>query len=208
MAATTEPSAAHRIGQNGSSIGCAAPANAVQPAPTRGVSVATSSANTTGKPLVGILTGSPNDLSVVEKAQDVLQSLGITSELLVLSAHRTPERVTEYVQNAPKRGIELFIACAGMAAHLAGAVAAQTLLPVIGVPLSAGELSGLDALLATVQMPPGIPVATVAVDGARNAGYLAARFLAVTRPEIAAKLEADLNEQRKRYDFPDKPRVR
>ncbi|HEX4353002.1 MAG TPA: AIR carboxylase family protein, partial [Polyangiales bacterium] len=122
--------------------------------------------------------------------------------------HRTPELVTEYVRNAPKRGIEVFIACAGMAAHLAGAVAAQTLLPVIGVPLSAGELSGLDALLATVQMPPGIPVATVAVDGARNAGYLAARFLAVTRPEITAKLQADLDEQRKRYDSPDKPRVR
>jgi 5-(carboxyamino)imidazole ribonucleotide mutase len=162
----------------------------------------------TSKPLVGILTGSPSDLPVVEKAQEVLQALGVVSELLVLSAHRTPERVTEYVSGAPARGIEVLIACAGMAAHLAGAVAAQTLLPVIGVPLASGSLSGLDALLATVQMPPGIPVATVAVDGAKNAAYLAARILAITRPEIRAKLAADLQEQQKRYDQPDKPRVR
>jgi 5-(carboxyamino)imidazole ribonucleotide mutase len=116
--------------------------------------------------------------------------------------------VSQYVQGAPARGIELFIACAGMAAHLAGAVAAQTLLPVIGVPLQSGGMQGLDALLATVQMPPGIPVATVAVDGAKNAGYLAARILASKYPEITAKLQADLAEQRKRYDAPDKPRVR
>jgi 5-(carboxyamino)imidazole ribonucleotide mutase len=160
------------------------------------------------KPLVGILTGSASDLPVVEKAQEVLAGLGIRSELLVLSAHRTPERVTEYVKGAPKRGVEVFIACAGMAAHLAGAVAAQTLLPVIGVPLSNGGLSGLDALLATVQMPPGIPVATVAVDGAKNAAYLAARMLAVRHAGITEKLEADLAEQRKRYDEPSKPRVR
>ncbi len=160
------------------------------------------------KPLVGIITGSPNDLSVVEQAQDVLEALGIVSELVVLSAHRTPERVTEYVQAAPKRGVEVFIACAGMAAHLAGVVAAQTLLPVIGVPLASGGLSGLDALLATVQMPPGIPVATVAVDGAKNAAYLAARILATTRPKLAERLAADLTEQRKRYDQPQKPRIR
>ena len=166
--------------------------------------------NSATKPLVGILTGSPSDLPVVEKAQEVLQALGIVSELLVLSAHRTPERVTEYVQGAPARGIEIFIACAGMAAHLAGVVAAQTLLPVIGVPLASGGLSGLDALLAhRADAPPGIPVATVAVDGAKNAAYLAARILAATRPEIRAKLEADLNEQRKRYDSPSiSPRVR
>lgn len=159
-------------------------------------------------PLVGILTGSPNDLGVVEKAQETLQSLGIASELVVLSAHRTPERVTEYIEQAPKRGVEVFIACAGMAAHLAGAVAAQTLLPVIGVPLASGALSGLDALLSTVQMPPGIPVATVGVDGAKNAAYLAARILAIKHPEISAKLQADLNTQRERYDMPDKPRLR
>jgi 5-(carboxyamino)imidazole ribonucleotide mutase len=160
------------------------------------------------KPLVGILTGSPNDLGVVEKAQETLQALGIKSELVVLSAHRTPERVTEYIKAAPKRGVEVFIACAGMAAHLAGVVAAQTLLPVIGVPLTSGGLGGLDALLSTVQMPPGIPVATVAVDGAKNAAYFAARILAVTRPAIAEKLAADLAKQIERYDTPDKPRVR
>jgi 5-(carboxyamino)imidazole ribonucleotide mutase len=160
------------------------------------------------KPLVGILTGSPSDLPVVEKAQELLHALNITSELVVLSAHRTPERVTEYIANAPGRGVEVFIACAGMAAHLAGAVAAQTLLPVIGVPLSSGNLSGLDALLSTVQMPPGIPVATVGVDGSKNAAYLAARILAIKHPEIKAKLEADLDEQRKRYDMPDSPRVK
>ena len=162
------------------------------------------------KPLVGILTGSPNDLGVVEKAQEQLAALGIKSELLVLSAHRTPERVTEYVKSAPKRGIEVFIACAGMAAHLAGAVAAQTLLPVIGVPLASasGGMGGLDALLATVQMPPGIPVATVAVDGAKNAAYLAARILAAGRPAITERLAADFADQQRKYDSPDKPRVR
>jgi 5-(carboxyamino)imidazole ribonucleotide mutase len=160
------------------------------------------------RPLVGILTGSPNDLGVVEKAQDVLESLGIVSELVVLSAHRTPEPVSEYVRDAPKRGVEVFIACAGMANHLAGTVAAQTLLPVIGVPLSSGGVDGLDALLSTVQMPPGIPVGTVGIDGSKNAAYLAARILAASRPEITAALESDLAEQRKRYDSPKSPRVR
>ena len=165
-------------------------------------------ARSTDKPLVGILTGSPNDLGVVEKAQEVLQSLGVKSELVVLSAHRTPERVSQYVKEAPKRGVEVFIACAGMANHLAGTVAAQTLLPVIGVPLGSGGLDGLDALLSTVQMPPGIPVATVAIDGAKNAAYLAARIVAAGRPAITEKLAADLAEQHKKYDSPDKPRVK
>ena len=165
-------------------------------------------ASVSAKPLVGILTGSPNDLPVVEKAQDVLQALGIVSELVVLSAHRTPERVSEYLQAAPARGVEVFIACAGMANHLAGAVAAQTFLPVIGVPLTSGGMGGLDALLSTVQMPPGIPVATVAVDGTKNAAYLAARILALRYTEIRTKLEADLNKQRTSYDAPDRPRVR
>jgi len=149
---------------------------------------------------VAILTGSPNDVEVVRKAQDVLQRLGVGCELKVLSAHRTPERVQAYVSGAPARGVEVFIACAGMAAHLAGAVAAQTMLPVIGVPLASGALNGLDALLSTVQMPPGIPVATVGVDGAANAAYLAARILALRDPKLRAALEADLNDQRKRYD--------
>ena len=152
-----------------------------------------------GKPVVGILTGSPSDLEVVRKAQETLRSLGIPSELFVLSAHRTPELTARYCREAEARGLELIIACAGMAAHLAGAVAAHTLLPVIGVPLKA-SLDGLDALLATVQMPPGIPVATVGIDGAKNAGYLAARILARKYPEVKARLEADLREQQKRYD--------
>jgi 5-(carboxyamino)imidazole ribonucleotide mutase len=149
---------------------------------------------------VGILTGSPSDLEVVKKAKEVLDQLGIASELKVLSAHRTPERVQRYVEQAPGRGIEVLIACAGMAAHLAGVVAAHSLLPVIGVPLASGALAGIDALLATVQMPPGIPVATVGVDGAKNAGYFAARILALHDPEVRAALAADLEVQRKRYD--------
>ena len=156
------------------------------------------------KPIkVAILTGSPSDLEQVRKAQEVLTQLGIASELKVLSAHRTPERVHSYVTRAPERGVEVIIACAGMAAHLAGAVAAQTLLPVIGVPLASGMLSGFDALLSTVQMPPGIPVATVGVDGAKNAAYLAARILALRDPKVRAALEADLAEQRKKYDAVD-----
>lgn len=163
--------------------------------------MATSKKKTTSnKVLVGILTGSPNDLPVVEKAKEVFDALGIPSEIKVLSAHRTPDRVTKYVSNARANGIEVLIACAGMAAHLAGVVAAQTTLPVIGVPLASGALSGFDALLSTVQMPPGIPVATVAVDGSKNAAYLAARILAATHPEIIKKLEADLASQLKKYD--------
>lgn len=160
-----------------------------------------------GLPAVGvkvaILTGSPNDLEQVRKAQEVLEQLGIPSELKVLSAHRTPERVSAYVERAPARGVQVFIACAGMANHLAGAVAAQTMLPVIGVPLAAGALQGMDALLATVQMPPGVPVATVGVDGAKNAAYLAARILALHDPKVRAALDADMQAQRKRYDAVD-----
>lgn len=157
--------------------------------------------NKNGKPVVGILTGSPSDLDVVKKAQETLHSLGIPCELFVLSAHRTPELTMRYTLEAEKRGIEVMIACAGMAAHLAGVVAAHTLLPVIGVPLKS-SLDGLDALLSTVQMPPGIPVATVGIDGSKNAAYLAARILARKYPEITARLQADLEEQRKRYDNP------
>jgi 5-(carboxyamino)imidazole ribonucleotide mutase len=148
---------------------------------------------------VGIVTGSPSDLDVVRKAQEVLEQLGVGCELTVLSAHHTPDRLQQYVEQAPARGIEVLIACAGMAAHLAGAVAAHTLLPVIGVPLASGALAGVDALLSTVQMPPGIPVATVGIDGARNAAYLAARILALRDPSLHKALQDDLAEQRKRY---------
>ena len=154
----------------------------------------------TAKPLVAIMTGSPNDLDVVTKAKDVLDMLKVPCDLKVLSAHRTPERVQRYIAQSEAAGVEVFIACAGMAAHLAGVVAAHTLKPVIGVPLASGALNGFDALLSTVQMPPGIPVATVGVDGSKNAAYLAARILAATRPELAARIEKDLDKQRTRYD--------
>lgn len=154
-----------------------------------------------GTPVVGILTGSPSDLDVVKKAEETLHALGIPCELFVLSAHRTPDLTARYCKEAETRGLELIIACAGMAAHLAGSVAAHTLLPVIGVPLKS-SLDGLDALLATVQMPPGIPVATVGIDGAKNAAYLAARMLARKYPELKARLETDLAQQRTRYDNP------
>ena len=143
-------------------------------------------------PSVGILIGSESDLPVIEKCRARLSSLGIAFELEVLSAHRNPEGVAEYVASAPGRGIRVFICAAGMAAHLAGAVAARTNLPVIGIPVAAGTLGGFDALLATVQMPSGVPVATVAVNGAANAAVLAAQILALSDPELAERLEGGL----------------
>ena len=140
-------------------------------------------------PSVGILVGSKSDLPVLEKCTARLEALDIDYELEVLSAHRTPDAVAEYVASAPERGIKVFICAAGMAAHLAGAVAARTNLPVIGIPVSAGPLNGLDALLATVQMPSGVPVATVAVNGAANAAVLAAQILALSDPGLTKRLE-------------------
>ena len=140
-------------------------------------------------PSVGILVGSKSDLPVMEKCTARLEDLGIEYEIEVRSAHRSPEAVAEYVTSAPQRGIKVFICAAGMAAHLAGAVAARTNLPVIGIPIAAGTLSGFDALLATVQMPSGVPVATVAVNGAANAAVLAAQILALSDPDLAEKLE-------------------
>jgi 5-(carboxyamino)imidazole ribonucleotide mutase len=140
-------------------------------------------------PSVGILVGSKSDLPVMEKCTKRLEDLGVDHELEVLSAHRNPEGVAGYVASAPERGIKVFICAAGMAAHLAGAVAARTNLPVIGIPIAAGTLGGFDALLATVQMPSGVPVATVAVNGAANAAVLAAQILALSDPELAVRLE-------------------
>jgi 5-(carboxyamino)imidazole ribonucleotide mutase len=140
-------------------------------------------------PNVGILVGSKSDLPVLERCTARLEDLGVEFELEVLSAHRNPEDVAEYVASAPERGIKVFICAAGMAAHLAGAVAARTNLPVIGIPICAGTLGGFDALLATVQMPSGVPVATVAVNGAANAAVLAAQILALSDPELAKRLE-------------------
>ena len=138
---------------------------------------------------IGILVGSKSDLPVMEKCTNRFEDLGIDYELEVRSAHRNPEAVAEYVTSAPDRGIKVFICAAGMAAHLAGAVAARTNLPVIGIPIAAGTLGGFDALLATVQMPSGVPVATVAVNGAANAAVLAAQILALSDSELAQRLE-------------------
>lgn len=139
--------------------------------------------------LVAVLLGSRSDLPVMGKAAAVLGEFGVAHEVRVLSAHRGPAALDAYVREAGAGGVEVFICAAGMAAHLAGAVAARTTLPVIGVPLSA-TLGGLDALLSTVQMPPGIPVATVGVDGARNAAYLAVSILALKHSELAERLRA------------------
>ncbi len=141
---------------------------------------------------VGILMGSDSDLPVMRAAADFLKDMGVESEMTVASAHRTPDRVMEYTQSAKERGVKIIIAGAGMAAHLAGVIASHTDLPVIGVPLDASPLGGLDALLATVQMPPGIPVATMGIGkaGAKNAAVLACRILALENAEIAGKLVA------------------
>lgn len=141
------------------------------------------------RPLVGILMGSESDLPVMEKGAQVLTELGVPWEMDISSAHRLPEKTAEYARTARERGIEVLICGAGMAAHLAGVVASHTTLPVIGVPLKSGALNGVDALYSTVQMPPGIPVATVAVDGGKNAAYLACSILSIKRPELAERLE-------------------
>ena len=139
---------------------------------------------------VGIIMGSDSDLPVVKKAVDMLESFGVPYEVRVLSAHRTPVEAAEFSKNAKANGFGAIIAAAGMAAHLAGAVAANTTLPVIGIPILSGNLGGIDALLSTVQMPTGIPVATVAVNGAGNAALLAVQILAVSDDELAQKLAA------------------
>ena len=140
-----------------------------------------------------ILMGSDSDLPVMKKAADTLTKFGVAYKMTVASAHRTPERVTTLIKEAEAAGVGVFIAAAGMAAHLAGAVAAQTTKPVIGVPLNA-SLDGIDALLATAQMPPGVPVATVAIDGAANAAQLAVQILAVSDKALADKLVAHKRE--------------
>ncbi len=139
---------------------------------------------------VAILMGSISDLELVQPAAKTLAELGIGHEMRVMSAHRTPAKTAEFAASARERGIGVFICAAGGAAHLAGAVAAQTTLPVVGLPLARTPLAGQDALLATVQMPPGMPVATVAVDGAVNAALLAAQILALSNDELQAKLAA------------------
>jgi 5-(carboxyamino)imidazole ribonucleotide mutase len=137
---------------------------------------------------VGILMGSPNDKEKVAPAEEILNRFGVEVEVHVMSAHRTPADVAAFATSAREEGFGVVICAAGLAAHLGGVVAAHTTLPVIGLPLSGGALNGVDALYATVQMPPGVPVATVAIDGAKNAGILAAQILAVTDTDLAAKL--------------------
>jgi phosphoribosylaminoimidazole carboxylase PurE protein len=140
-------------------------------------------------PLVGILVGSKSDMPILEKCTTRLEELGVEYDLNVISAHRDPKGVSEYAATARERGLKVIICAAGMAAHLAGAVAARTSLPVIGIPVAAGALGGFDSLLSTVQMPSGVPVATVAVNGAVNAAVLAAQILALSDPELAVRLE-------------------
>ncbi|MBE6775831.1 MAG: 5-(carboxyamino)imidazole ribonucleotide mutase [Ruminococcaceae bacterium] len=139
---------------------------------------------------VAIIMGSDSDLPVVAKAADTLGQFGVPCEMHIYSAHRTPEQAKQFSETARENGFGVIIAAAGMAAHLAGAVAANTTLPVIGIPMKSKYLDGIDALLSTVQMPSGIPVATVAIDGAVNAALLAIEILAVTDEDLAAKLKA------------------
>lgn len=136
------------------------------------------------KPLVGILMGSDSDLPIMRKAADILKSFDVPFELNVMSAHRTPDRAHHYATTAHTRGIKVLIAGAGVAAHLAGVLAANTPLPVLGVPINSGALQGLDALLATVQMPSGIPVGALAIDGSKNAALLAVQILATSDPAL------------------------
>jgi len=146
---------------------------------------------------VGIVLGSDSDLEIMRPALEVLQQLEIPFEVTVASAHRSPQRAVEYAQTAQQRGIKVIIAAAGWAAHLPGALAAHTILPVIGVPISSSPIGGLDALYSIVQMPPGVPVATVGVDTAKNAGLLAAQILALSDTKLAERLYK-LKEQMRR----------
>ncbi|MGN0908439.1 MAG: 5-(carboxyamino)imidazole ribonucleotide mutase [Succinivibrio sp.] len=142
---------------------------------------------------VAIIMGSDSDLPLLENTMKILKGLGIRYEARVASAHRTPDEVASYVEQAEKRGCQVFIGAAGLAAHLAGAIAARTTRPVIGIPCDGGPLSGVDALYSTVQMPGGIPVATVAIGkaGAKNAAYLAAQIMALSDPELDERVKAD-----------------
>ena len=140
---------------------------------------------------VAVLMGSPNDAAKMQPAVDTLAQFGLDPEMQAMSAHRNPDEVAEFVRNARSRGYVAIICAAGMAAHLAGAAAAHTTLPVVGVPISGGGLNGVDALYSTVQMPPGIPVATVAIDGAVNAALLVIEMLAITDGDLEKKLVED-----------------
>ena len=157
------------------------------------------------KPFVAILMGSESDLSIMQAGGDILTQLGIEYEIKITSAHRTPSQTQAYISDAVARGCEVFIAGAGLAAHLAGAIAAHTTKPVIGVPIDSGPLSGFDAMLSTVQMPAGIPVATVAIGktGAKNAAYLAAQILALADPELGQRIQQEREANANRVQAQD-----
>lgn len=140
-------------------------------------------------PLVGIIMGSDSDLPVMNEAKEILDSFGVANEITIVSAHRTTKRMVRYATTARKRGMKIIIAGAGGAAHLPGMVASLTVVPVIGVPIKTRNLDGLDSLLSVAQMPPGVPVATMAINGARNAGVLACEILGTKYPEIAISVE-------------------
>ncbi|OHD99174.1 MAG: 5-(carboxyamino)imidazole ribonucleotide mutase [Sulfurimonas sp. RIFCSPHIGHO2_12_FULL_36_9] len=142
---------------------------------------------------VSIVIGSKSDYEIMKSCSDTLEAFGVQYEMIISSAHRSPERTKEYIKNAEKKGAKVFIAAAGMAAHLAGVLSSQTVKPIIGVPMSASALAGIDALLSTVQMPAGMPVATVAIGkaGAINSAYLAMQILALDNEELAIKLKED-----------------
>ncbi len=142
------------------------------------------------KPIIGIIMGSDSDLPIMEKAVSILKEFSIPFEVRILSAHRTPEEHSKYSKSARERGLKLIIAAAGMAAHLPGVTAGQTTLPVIGVPIKSNFQDGLDSLLSIVQMPPGVPVATVGINGARNAAILAVQILALSNEALQKKLDA------------------
>ncbi len=150
------------------------------------------------KAVVGILMGSESDLETMKQAAEVLEAFGVPYEMRICSAHRMPDDTLEYAKSARRRGLRLLVAGAGMAAHLPGVLAAATTLPVIGVPLASGALNGVDALYAIVQMPTGIPVATVAINGARNAAYLACAILAVSDDDVARRLDEWRERERQR----------
>ena len=157
----------------------------------------------TGAPCVGIVMGSDSDMPVMAKAADILEELGVPYEMAIISAHREPDVFFEYAKSAEEKGFKVIIAGAGMAAHLAGVLAGNTTLPVIGIPMKGGAADGLDALLATVQMPSGVPVATVALNGAKNAAVLAAQILSLSDDTLADKLAAakeEMKEQIARKD--------
>lgn len=166
------------------------------------------------EPVVGIIMGSDSDLPVLQQAADVCAEFAVACEVRIVSAHRTPVDMADYGRTARERGLRIIIAGAGGAAHLPGMVAAHTTLPVIGVPVPTEHLRGLDSLLSIVQMPAGVPVATVAIGGARNAGLLALQILAVADAELAARLDAartamaEASRQKNRYVVRDKPRAR